>query len=173
MPMENGPAVLEKAERKPEQIEQTDRLKEAGFLDAVLHRIPEHTASGKHGLVTSGPDVYTVQCALAKAGGNLKPDGHLKWDSPEYQAAVRNFQHTYGLTEDGLAGHDTVTKLGEVLKDPSKQKPMEKAPAKVAETHGQPSENAGENGIETMSKEEVLREAGRIANHSMSLNRIG
>ena len=66
---------------------------------------------------STGPDVTTLQYLLRCAGyGTLAADGVF---GPATEATVRQFQHQAKLTEDGIVGGQTWTKLTDGVTIPS------------------------------------------------------
>lgn len=59
-----------------------------------------------------GTDVKTLQTKLNKVGYKLSVDGEY---GSATKAAVLSFQKKYGLTQDGVAGKNTITKLDAVI----------------------------------------------------------
>lgn len=57
---------------------------------------------------SKGPDVKNLQTILNSKGYSLVVDGEF---GPSTQAAVKNFQRTNGLTDDGIVGPKTWEKL--------------------------------------------------------------
>lgn len=56
----------------------------------------------------SGKNVYALQCLLAYRGQSLSIDGSF---GPGTKTAVTNYQKSQGLTADGIAGANTLSKL--------------------------------------------------------------
>lgn len=62
-----------------------------------------------------GMEVRDLQKRLAGAGFKTEADG---WYGPETEAAVRQFQRSVGLIEDGIAGPKTLAALASGKRDP-------------------------------------------------------
>lgn len=88
-----------------------------------------------------GSDVKTLQTKLNKVGYKLAVDGEY---GSATKSAVTSFQKKYGLTQDGVAGKNTITKLDAVIAAQSKNTASTsttKAPSKTRKFVGKVNKN--------------------------------
>ncbi len=83
-----------------------------------------------------GSDVKSLQTKLNKVGYAIKADGIY---GSVTKNAVLSFQKKYGLSADGIAGKNTITKLDSVIADQNKNT---KAPSKNRKFVGRVNKNA-------------------------------